>query len=103
VASQASDLHRRPRADEGADEAVERQAADGELVLLGWRKAWNHEAVTDVHAEPVAGAPARGMAVEPGPQPLGHDPPPALTSWSSAVMARPLMPTYSSRSPSQTV
>jgi hypothetical protein len=59
--------------DEGADEAVERQAADGELVLLGWRKALDHEAVTDVHAELVAGAPARGMAGESGPQSLGHD------------------------------
>jgi hypothetical protein len=92
-----------PLAHECTDETVERQGASGDLLPLRWVELWHHKAVTDVDAELISRATARRMGVEPGPQSLRHDPAAIADSRSSAVMARPLMPTYSSRSPSQTV
>ncbi len=92
-----------PVADERSGEAVQRQPPAGELLLLGWGEGRDHEAVTDIHTELVPGAAARCMRVEPSPQALGHDPAIGADLQSAAVIARPLMPTYTNRSPSQTV
>jgi hypothetical protein len=58
--------------DEPSGEAVERQTAGGELLLLGWGKGGDHEAVTDIHAELIPRATTRRMRVEPSPQAFGH-------------------------------
>jgi hypothetical protein len=60
--------------DERSGEAVERQAAGGELLLLGWGEGWDHEAVADIDAELIPRAATRRMRVEPSPQAFEHGP-----------------------------
>jgi hypothetical protein len=76
----------------GPGELIQQQQAAADVMLLVRCQGWDDEAVADVEAELVSGAPARGVGVQPGPQALGL----AWLVWvatkSSARVTRPLIP-----------